>query len=64
LLGGELLAIGDLILAELLQGFVDERHFNEAREMLTVLTVVDVANQAARNFRALRNRGVIVRKRR
>jgi predicted nucleic acid-binding protein len=67
LLGSEPLAIGDLILTEVLQGFADERHFNEAKKMLTALTVVElggqeVAIQAARNFRALRSRGVTVRK--
>jgi len=67
LLGSEPLAIGDLILTEVLQGFTDERHFNEAKKMLTALTVVElggqeVAIQAARNFRALRKRGVTVRK--
>lgn len=67
LLGRELLAIGDLILTEVLQGFADERSFNEARKMLTSLTVVDlcgqeIAIQAARSFRALRKLGVTVRK--
>jgi predicted nucleic acid-binding protein len=67
LLGGELLAIGDLILTEVLQGFADERAFNEARKMLTALTVVElggkeIAIQAVRNFRTLRDRGVTVRK--
>lgn len=67
LLGEEPLAIGDLILTEVLQGFNSERDFNEAREMLTALTVVElggeeIAIQAARNFRALRKLGVTVRK--
>ncbi len=67
LLGHEPLAIGDLILTEVLQGFAGERDFREARRMLTSLTVVDmggqeIAIQAARNFRKLRNRGVTVRK--
>jgi predicted nucleic acid-binding protein len=67
LLGHEPLAIGDLILTEVLQGFSDERDFNEARKMLTSLTVVDlggqeIAIQAAKNFRALRVRGMTVRK--
>ena len=67
LLGREPLAIGDLILTEVLQGFTDERDFNEAKEMLTSLTVVElggreIAIQAARNFRALRKLGVTVRK--
>ena len=67
LLGHEPLAIGDLILTEVLQGFADERDFNRARKMLTALTIVElggqeIAIQAARNFRALRDLGVTVRK--
>lgn len=67
LLGNQPLAIGDLILTEVLQGFANERDFNQARKMLTSLTVVElggqeIAIQAARNFRALRVRGVTVRK--
>jgi len=67
LLGSELLAIGDLILTDVLQGFADERDFNQARRMLTSLTVVElggqkIAIQAAKNFRALRGRGITVRK--
>jgi predicted nucleic acid-binding protein len=67
LLGHEPLAIGDLILTEVLQGFVDERDFNEARKMLTSLIVVElggreIAIQAAKNSRSLRSLGVTVRK--
>jgi predicted nucleic acid-binding protein len=67
LLGQQPLAIGDLILTEVLQGFDNERDFNHAREMLTSLMVVelggqDIAIQAAKNFRALRRLGVSVRK--
>ena len=67
LLGHEPLAIGDLILPEVLQGFADERDFNQARKILTSLVVVElggqkIAIQAAKNFRALRVRGVTVRK--
>jgi predicted nucleic acid-binding protein len=66
-LGQEPLAIGDLILTEVLQGFANERDFNEARKMLTSLTVVqlggqEIAIQAAKNSRALRVRGLTVRK--
>lgn len=55
------LPIGDLILTEVLQGFHDDRDFNQARRMLTALTVVElggqgVAIQAAKNFRTLRRR--------
>ena len=67
LLGSELLVVGDLILAEVLQGFNSERDFNQARKLLTALDVVtlggpDIAIQAARNFRTLRARGVTIRK--
>jgi len=67
LLGSEPVAIGDLILAEVLQGFAVEREFNQARRLLTGLHVRtlggrEIAIQAARNSRALRARGVTVRK--
>jgi predicted nucleic acid-binding protein len=66
LLGHEPLAIGDLILTEVLQGFAEEHDFNKARKMLTSLMVVElggreIAIQAAKNFRALRVLGVTVR---
>lgn len=67
LLDHELLAVGDLILTEVLQGFDGEQDFERARKMLTSLTVVElggreIAVQSARNFRALRRLGVTVRK--
>lgn len=67
LLGREPLAIGDLILAEVLQGFDSDRDFRQARRVLTSLLVVDlggveIAIQAAKNFRILRRRGVTIRK--
>jgi predicted nucleic acid-binding protein len=67
LLGVEPVAIGDLMLAEVLQGFGDDRDFERARQLLSTLTVIDiggeeVAVQAARNFRTLRALGVTVRK--
>ncbi len=67
LLGQQLLAIGDLILTEVLQGFDSEKDFNHARKMLTSLMVVElggqeIAIQAAKNFRALRRRGMTVHK--
>ena len=67
LLGKEPLAVGDLILAEVLQGFSSEREFNQARRLMTSLVVIDlggreIAIQAAKNFRSLRSLGVTVRK--
>ena len=67
LLGTEPIATGDLILTEVLQGFVSDRDFNQAKKLLTSLTIVDLAGQdiaiqAARNFRVLRAHGITVRK--
>ncbi len=67
LLGSQLLAVGDLILAEVLQGFGSDRDFNQAKNLLTSMEVVelggrDVAIQAAKNHRTLRALGVTVRK--
>ncbi|HEY2036054.1 MAG TPA: PIN domain nuclease [Steroidobacteraceae bacterium] len=67
LLGNEPLATGDLVLAEVLQGFVSDSDFNQAHALLTSLTVVelggrDIAIQAARNYRRLRALGITVRK--
>jgi predicted nucleic acid-binding protein len=67
LLGERLLAVGDLILAELLQGFDTEA---DARRALTLLEPLeflemagrDVAIQSATNYRRLRRRGATVRK--
>ncbi|GAA4339411.1 PIN domain nuclease [Variovorax defluvii] len=67
LLQSEPVAIGDLILAEVLRGFGNEREFNEARKLLVALDVVTlcgeaIAVEAAKNHRRLRALGVTVRK--
>ena len=67
LLGKEPLLMGDLILAEVLQGFTSERDFNHAHRLLGSLDLIeiggrDIAVQAARNFRTLRALGVTIRK--
>ena len=67
LLGNEPVATGDLMVAEVLQGFARERDFNQARKLLLSIHIVDIggtaiAMAAARNFRALRGLGVTVRK--
>lgn len=67
LLGLEPLAIGDLILAEVLQGFSNVRDFNSGKDLLLSLEVIDIggqaiAIQAAKNFRSLRSLGVTIRK--
>lgn len=65
-LGVEGLLVGDLILAEVLRGFKDDKGFDEARRMLGRLEHVSLggaalAVEAARNFRKLRAKGVTVR---
>ena len=67
LLGSEPVATGDLILTEVLQGFGNDREFNQAKRLLASLEVVElggqeIAIQAAKNFRSLRARGITVRK--
>jgi predicted nucleic acid-binding protein len=67
LLGAVPLAVGDLILTEVLQGFGSDREFNEARRLMSALELVNlgglgVAIEAARNYRKLRELGVTVRK--
>lgn len=67
LLGKRVLAVGDLILAELLQGFATEQDANRALRLLDPLEFVamagrEVAIQSAANYRRLRRRGVTVRK--
>ncbi len=67
LLGSEPVVVGDLILTEVLQGFRSQREFNQALRLMQSVTTVqiggqDVAIQAARNVRLLRDRGLTVRK--
>ena len=67
LLGTEPVAIGDLILAEVLQGFRSDSDYEAAKELLASLTIYDLlgaslAIKTADNYRALRKRGITVRK--
>lgn len=67
LLGQTSIAAGDLMLVEVLQGFRKDRDFVQARELLLSLTIVKLLNtsialKSAANFRALRKKGVTVRK--
>ena len=66
-LGSEPVAIGDLILTEVLQGFRNDSDYNLAKTLLMGLTVFDLlgrelAIKTADNYRALRRRGITVRK--
>jgi predicted nucleic acid-binding protein len=67
LLGVEPLAVGDLILTEVLQGFRSDAHYKAAREVMTSLTVFEMLGQkmaikSADNYRSLRARGITVRR--
>ena len=67
LLGAELVLVGDIILAEVLQGFASERDFRQARQLFDAIDVVqivdrNIALRSAQNFRTLRRQGITVRK--
>ena len=67
LLGETPLAIGDLILVEVMQGFRNERDVATARQLfrsLALLPMLGGSNpwKAAENYRQLRSRGITVRK--
>ncbi len=60
-------ATGDLIIVEFLQGFCNEKQFQEAKNIMDSLEYYDfvgkeMAMNAAQNFRTLRNKGITIRK--
>jgi predicted nucleic acid-binding protein len=66
-LGSDPVAVGDLILTEVLQGFTSDRDFNQARKLFGSLPTIhlggtDIAIQAAKHYRILRALGVAPRK--
>jgi predicted nucleic acid-binding protein len=65
--GHERVLLGDLVLAEVLQGVHADREFRLVRNALLTLETVRLASPSlaitsARNYRALRREGVTVRK--
>ena len=61
------IAVGDLILTEVLQGTRSERHYQETLAVLSAFEQVtlvnrDIAIDAARNYQHLRSRGITIRK--
>jgi len=67
LLGFEPVAVGDLVLAEVLQGFRSDTDYRAARDLLSSLAVFDMlgaarAIKAAEYYRMLRGQGITVRK--
>ena len=60
-------AIGDLILLEILQGFKNDGDFNRAKDTLESLDQYELfghtmALKSAENYRALRKKGITIRK--
>jgi predicted nucleic acid-binding protein len=67
LLTNQPIAVGNLILTEVLQGFRQDADYNTDKRLLTSLTVfnlleADLAIKSADNFRQLRKQGITVRK--
>jgi predicted nucleic acid-binding protein len=67
LLTNQPIAIGNLILTEVLQGFRQDSDYNTAKQLLTSLTIfnlleADLAIKSADNFRTLRKQGITIRK--
>lgn len=66
-LGNHPIAIGDLILTEVLQGFRRDNDYATAKRLLGQLTVFellghDMAIKSAETFRTLRRQGITIRK--
>ena len=66
-LGVRPVAVGDLMLAEVLQGFKDDKDYKTAKSLFDDLIIYDLvgktmAIKSANNFRALRKKGITVRK--
>jgi len=66
-LGVQPVAIGDLILTEVLQGFRSDEDYQTAKGLMASLTVFDLLGQnmaikSAENFRYLRKKGITIRK--
>lgn len=66
-LGIEPIIIGDIILAEVLQGFQNEKDFKTAKKLLLECPFMDMigkelAIKSAMNYRSLRQKGITIRK--
>jgi len=67
LLGAQPVCIGDLILAEVLQGFRQDADYQAAKSLLCALPIhamvgTEISLKSAENFRALRKQGITIRK--
>ena len=67
ILGFKPVAIGDLILTEVLQGFRHDKDYEAARTLFEDVTIfemlgTEMALKSADNFRSLRKKGITIRK--
>jgi predicted nucleic acid-binding protein len=67
LLSSTIVVVGDLILAEVLQGFSADKDYNLAKKLLQELELVSLCNVAyaiksADHYRLLRKKGITIRK--
>ena len=67
LLGIKPIAIGDIILTEVLQGFRNDEDYKTAKNLLSSLTILELlgekmALKSADNYRLLRKQGITIRK--
>ncbi|WP_374563373.1 PIN domain nuclease [Nitrosomonas sp.] len=66
-LSSTVIVVGDLILAEVLQGFRYDKDYRIAKSLLTELELVQLCNSDlaiiyAQNYRTLRKQGITIRK--
>ena len=66
-LSTDTICLGDMILAEVLQGFRNDKDYKLAKEMLTELSIYQImtperALVGADNYRRLRKKGITIRK--
>lgn len=66
-LSTDTICIGDIILAEVLQGFKQDKDFRSAKEILSELPIYQImtpelAFKGAGNYRILRKQGITIRK--
>lgn len=67
LLAEQEIALGDLMLVEVLQGARDQRHLEKVRAILSAFPLVQISDprvavEAAHNYQRLRAKGITVRK--
>ena len=66
-LGNEMVAIGDIILLEVLQGFRSDKDYQTAKNLMESLTIYEMLGKqavygCAENYRKLRKKGITIRK--